>query len=309
MVKTENELRQLIKEAILQEIDIQRVPQVFMGVYAFVLAYNVASAAGIFPRHQPINIEFNSKRTVFSNGTLFIDPKETPKRDQFTDGAYHDLLHGLTQNSQPVFGTFKGGAHVPQEDEISTNNRASYQPRMVKRAFEELKSIGIDLSDKLPKMPSSDNKRNFELYLNKIRIELNDLPHPLWQQAFSIWNKYVFYGNYYNHSHKNAKRANPPTHAIEEIIGNFVSDQLGTYLYQSAEIPMSIMPSLEDKFNNYSPVTDAKEFPYYDHETNDQTIDRWVGHLRDVLPKFIKIYNQKLAMLKRTKFGKDSLIF
>lgn len=297
----------MITKTILKEVDARKIPRYWIGTYAFVLAYNQGLKEGLFPRHQPIEIEFVfGSKSIWANGVMTINIVDRPYEDFFKTGPGHDLLHGLTQNSQPHFGTF------PKNDlSVSTGNKTDYRYRNVKRAFDVIKQKhGVDLAAVFPK---NSYKGNIEDFIEKdvkgyiATMVKQARKGDIFSREFKKWDnieydfdKITRPSNYFSNNHIQKGGKNNPTHAIEEEIGNVVSDQFARFLANSEPIEKRTVSYILNLVNDWD---EAKEFGYYNHPSNDDTILRWKEHMGNVLPRFIELYNQKLAMLAKTSIG------
>jgi hypothetical protein len=312
MKVTIKQLSEMITRAILQEVDARKIPRWWFGTYAFVLAYNQGLKEGLFPRNQPIEIEFTvGQKNIWANGMLTIDiTSPRPNRDFFTGGPGHDLLHGLTQNSQPHFGTF------PKNDlSVSTGNKSDYRYRNIKRAFDSIKKdFGVDLTTVFGKNSYTGEVEDFtkkiESYLLKKTREaqgedLSSDDTDKWEKIYYRFDSFTRPSNYFSNNHIKKGGKNNPTHAIEEEIGNVVSDQLASFLANSEPIDRQVVAFILDQVDRWE---EASEFGFYDNPSNEKTIQRWKQHMRNVLPRFVAIYNQKLAMLEKTNLGSVSSV-
>lgn len=295
------ELFGLIAEATKQhllEADITKVDPMWIGTYAFVQAYNQALAAGLFPRNQKLGVEFSLTDNGFRNGVLLISAYDRPTPRYFKSGHGHDLLHGLTQNSQPHFGTFRG------EEAQSTNNKSSFKKKLFNLAFKEIRDkFGIDLFKRFPEV--SMNKSLTQEELHKIQIEAIKFLREEDYDAYELFNKHTARTNYFSRITSKGFRRDNPTHAYEEEMGNIVSDALVPYVSGSQPIPPDLFDSLMKSLQNFE---EPQDFRTYDHPSNEQTKQKWLTHFQKVLPEFFQLYNASLERLKRTGFGKDQKI-
>jgi hypothetical protein len=283
-----------IKKQLFAEADATKIPPQWISTYAFIQAYNDALAQGLFPRNQRMDIEFTSEpRSQFRNGTLFASLTDTPTRDFFTYDAGHDVLHGLTQNLQPHFSTFKSNASK------STGNSAKFSARDIKKFFEYVKNKhGFDLKREFPRIPKEDQLYNFVQTVMRY-IEKN-LPNEV-QAAFK---RFIFKRDYFtqrfDHEGELTDKGQNPTHAIEEEMGNIISDGIASALAANAPITPALIEELKQSLERYQP---GGEFPMFKSPEIPRIIERWRSFLTELMPSFFKLYNSRLSRLKASKFG------
>lgn len=296
-----SQFKKLITEMVLQEIDLKSVNPNLIGAYAFVLAYNEGLAQGLFPRNQKLNIEF-AGRNVFSNGTLFVNPYVGIRKDEFYAGAGHDLLHSLTQNGQMHFSSFKKGAEVPSSTTSSKNNETKAKLRTILRAFKIIKEkFGLDLFSQFPDIKTKPVEKSYA----EIMKFLSNYNGPDGYQIRNLLS--ISNSNYYDHGHIDSKNPNPPTHAIEEIIGNFINDGITIQVFSGVEITKQTVEEILAQIENWNDNKDFyNQFKFYDRKENNSIIEKWKNYVNRILPSFALLYNEKLNRLKRTKFGYNS---
>lgn len=228
------------QEKFLKEVDLQEVNPAWMGVYAFIQAYNDGLAQGIFPRNQKLDIEFtdNFTENEFANGTLYVSPDSAPT--EYVDGPIHDILHMLTQNIVQHFQSRK----------------------------------------------LSPGGRGFELSKNNIGGQWRD--------------------DYFTKSGKLV-----PTHGMEENVGNIVSDLIGPYVIDSRFIKNNTLKNAIQNLKEleYSNYISTHKTPESAPVTLGSLAEKWIEYLSEVLPKFVLLYNKRLARLERTNFGYNNKSF
>lgn len=295
-----SEFKKLITKMVLQEVDLTKVDRGWLGAYAFVLAYNTGLAEGLFPRNQKMNLEFIvDGKSAFMNGTLFINANEEPEVYFFQGGPGHDMLHAITQNSQMHFASFAGGARSPKlSQDISKNNTNKFGLRNLRRLSDEiLEKFGIDISKEFN---LNTPKTSIEILIDNIKKFLRNQDKTNGAVNYFVVN--MQQANYYDNRHINKSKPNAPTHAIEEELGNLVSDSFKNVLPFSKFMSDRKLSEILEAIDSWD-EDKAYEFPFYDHETNSDTIFKWKEYIKRVLPRFVELYNEKLALLSRTKFG------
>jgi hypothetical protein len=287
-------IQEAIEEVLLAEVDLTQIPPQWMSTYAFVQAYNDGLAQGLFPRHQRMDIEFtDEKKSQFRNGTLFVSTSELPTIGFFKYDAGHDLLHGLTQNLQPQFGTFKSTS------DVSKGNERKFSAQDLRRFFDYAqKKYGINLKQKFPIIPPSNQLQSFLKTIEPYVFSQNNLE--LNKEFLKMTYKRDHFTQRFNPDGSFATKTQNPTHAVEEELGNVVSDALAKPLANNELFTPALIEEIKQGLKQYSP---GGEFGMIKSPETPRIIERWQTFLTNLLPEFSKLYNARLSRLKSTKFG------
>lgn len=309
---------------LLNEADIREVNPQTIGAYAFVLAYNEGISKGLFPRSEPISIEFHPESSfVLRNNTLFVPIGQT-KIDltTFSLGHGHDLGHILTQNIFKHFQLSK----TQNKGDVSPGNKERLNFENVKKFYDWFKKkYDYDLSINVPPPEKTLKKPVF----------MHDLREKLKREIFEesglkisakdeflirqFFEKLSLYKGYF-HNRLQWGKDNQPlidqgtetiTHAIEETIGNVVTDNISILLAKGLPIYPEVVREIFDKLSDIQNT----EHPRFDEfkpnvaggreQIAKEQIAKWKQHFYDILPKFAELYNKKLFILKNTGYGRD----
>lgn len=311
-----NFLREAIREAlIIKEVDVKNIDRRWKGAYAFAMAYNKAMAMGLFPRSQPLNIEFSRKflQHSFKNNTLYVIPTIPPSRGFFITGPGHDFTHILSQNLIQHF--HKKTSEFPS----GKMNKSFISLKDIKRFLNLIKQeLGFDLLKKFP-IKLEDLQKNDQLrreWGEKIFIFFEDLMHKAdspgekeeYGNLMKIFSDNIMQsrdgwvtrfdpeGNLYN------KRRSTPGHAFEEEMGNEVGEKMAMHLANGLPVEQAELEEMLNEIRDYA-LRNRGSMDIADAQIRKNTIQKWVSHFEEILPKFIGIYNNTLAMLDKTKFG------
>lgn len=309
-------VKKAIKESFLVEADLTTVNPIWIGTYAFVLAYNDGLAKGLFPRSQPLGMEFDSKikNWSFSNGTVFANPNVGHLAEFYQSEAGHDLLHALTQNISQHFGAIPkfGKPQAKANKEILSAQDLERFIRWAKKTYQ------VDFDKLVPGTNNPDKREEMlargEDILSYTSNRSFDRSMP--QQERNMWGKIDsiafqtlgkerrYFQQPFDHEGNPAtKTTYNPTHAVEENMGNIVNDALARIFQYSGKIDDStikeILQSLVDSDDK------KPEFEPTPHPENGRMTDKWRAYLTDLLPKFAALYNKRLAQLQATSFGKQ----
>lgn len=312
---------------VLKEVDIKKVHPNLKGLYAFVLAYNAAMSQGILARSEPISIEFDEKQKALNlaGNTIYVPPNLRVSSVTFTSGSGHDVMHILTQN---IFKHFQRRKSQTNHDLSYTNTRRFNLNDYLKVKKWVKTKYNVDF-EKLAPEPASKTENDWEVYRNKLinalrkekaKLDMVGGNHEDFNKVEELIYSMSFTKKYFDQEMQYGpqgeplpgQRKNTITHSVEEVIGNIVSDELAYNVSDSIEIGPDALNGILRRLDDTKSTRSFTEFPPYVDGREDvaqEQVEKWKNYFRVFLPKFIEIYNQKIGMLNRTKFGNEFLAF
>lgn len=320
---------------LLFEADLKKINPSIKGVYAFILAYN--KLVGTLFR-KPLYIEFDEryKKPLLSGRTFFVSPTLAIPEMNYSAGALHDLLHGITQNIIETFSKYReinpelkthikrpyDAIAVGDKTLFNQQNQSRFTFKNYKVAIEEIRKVVkvippvyepsyviTDIPHSIKKLSKQDRQLALSDFLKQKIFDLDkqiQIPFGIVTRFGDLMGKDYFRQKTSNNNIETSygSVSSNPTHRIEEDIGNFVSDYFGYSVQNSWPI--------EDPNKLYSEIMEKVQSKIDDYSTRDnkqnslKQVNKWKEYFIKILPPLFQEYNNQLNKLDRTLLGSEA---